>query len=79
MCTGDAAALGLRFFHGTSTHPTSSSARATAPFEGLTCACALRPGRPRTGGRATFGEFFSRGNIELLDGKLPPSEIKLMY
>ena len=74
MCTGDAAALGLRFVHRTSTRTTSSSTRASAPFEGLTRACALRPGRPRAGGRATFCElFFLHGNsFNYSIGKLPP-------
>lgn len=63
---GDAAALGPRFFHGTSTNTTSSSVRASAPFEGLTCACALRPGRPRTGSRSTLrqGQSYCRRDVE---------------
>jgi len=67
---GDAAALGLRYFHGTSTRTTSSSARPSAPFEGLTCACApcaLRPGRPRAGSRSTLRQgqsYCQRRDVE---------------
>jgi len=64
---GDAAALGLRFVHRTSTRTTSSSTRASAPFEGLTRACALRPGRPRAGSRPTLRQgqsYCQRRDVE---------------